>query len=248
MARNPILGINTPNLHAPTTTLSAAPSSGMCRAVVFPLSGGVQFLDDNGALVTPATTGTSVTSLTVNNTATDSVTTVLTLNHILSSGTAANGIGTAMILRSTVASGSSLAGSALTMTFTDVTAASEDASLTMALCVAGGVTDSIVFSAPSAGTNVLTAAGATDANLALRSAGTGVASLQGSAGTNIVAVSTVTGASRLGFFGAAPAIQGLAIADLGAFTDPPSAAEMATLRTTVNSILARLRTPGFIAT
>jgi len=32
-----------------------------------------------------------------------------------------------------------------------------------------------------------------------------------------------------------------AIADLGAFTDPPSAGEMATLRTTVNSILAALR-------
>lgn len=38
------------------------------------------------------------------------------------------------------------------------------------------------------------------------------------------------------------------IADIGAFTDPPTAGEMATLRTTVNSILAALRTANVIKT
>lgn len=36
------------------------------------------------------------------------------------------------------------------------------------------------------------------------------------------------------------------ISDLAAFTDPPSAAEMTTLRTTVNSMLAALRTANLI--
>ena len=39
-----------------------------------------------------------------------------------------------------------------------------------------------------------------------------------------------------------------AISDLGVFTDPPTAGEMATLRTTVNSILAALRTAKVIQT
>jgi hypothetical protein len=39
-----------------------------------------------------------------------------------------------------------------------------------------------------------------------------------------------------------------AIADLPAFTDPPTAGEMATLRTTVNSMLAALRANNTILT
>lgn len=38
-----------------------------------------------------------------------------------------------------------------------------------------------------------------------------------------------------------------AITDVGAFTDPPSAAEMASLRTKVNSALQALRDHGIIA-
>lgn len=91
----------------------------------------------------------------------------------------------------------------------------------------------LAFTATGGGIS-LTVAGTT--TLSLNTGATGNLQLGGNA------------ASKIGFFGTTPAVQGLAIADLGAFTDPPSAAEMATLRTTVNSILTRLRTPGFIAT
>lgn len=61
--------------------------------------------------------------------------------------------------------------------------------------------------------------------------------------------SAVEVSGGLGVHGkAAPASQPAAIADVAAFTDPPSAAEMTALRTKVNSILAALRGAGIIAT
>ena len=74
---------------------------------------------------------------------------------------------------------------------------------------------------------------------------TGQVALVGGSNTLVGIAVNDTG---VGFFGTAPAAQGAALSDIGAFTDPPSAAEMAALRTAVNGILARLRTPGFIAT
>lgn len=69
--------------------------------------------------------------------------------------------------------------------------------------------------------------------------------------TNAYALWVDAGAVRLdgnlGLNGTAPTGQGAAIADLAAFTDPPSAVEMAALRTTINTLLAYLRLRGDIA-
>lgn len=56
----------------------------------------------------------------------------------------------------------------------------------------------------------------------------------------ITATGALTGA-QLAIGAATPVGSLAAIPDLAAFTDPPTAGEMATLRTTVNSILAAMR-------
>ena len=240
MSRDLRLGYSVPNLLTPATALSASPASGMAKALVTPADGGIQFIDALGAVVTPAQSGGSaLTALTVRDTANTDPSTVLTLNHLLTSGTAGVGIGAQMLMRSTVASGSTKSGAGLTMSFTDVTAPSEDSILTTALCVGGALTDSIVLSAPTAGTNVFTAAGATNANLALRAAGTGIASLQGSGGANIVAADTTGGVSRVGFFGVTPLIR-QTVADCVVAADGTSAG------TQLNALLARLRLFGLL--
>ena len=95
------------------------------------------------------------------------------------------------------------------------------------------------LAAPTAGTNVFTAAGATNANLALRAAGTGIASLQGSGGANIVAADTTGGVSRVGFFGVTPLIR-QTVADCVVAADGTSAG------TQLNALLARLRLFGLL--
>lgn len=69
--------------------------------------------------------------------------------------------------------------------------------------------------------------------------------------TNSFALWVDAGATRLdgnlGLNGSAPVAQGAHIVDIAAFTDPPSAVEMAALRTKFNALLTYLRSRGDIA-
>jgi hypothetical protein len=76
-----------------------------------------------------------------------------------------------------------------------------------------------------------------------------IGTLKLGAGAGTAVTATAAEINKLASAGAtvASGTQALAIADLGAFTDPPSAVEMAALRTKVNSILAALRAYGVVA-
>lgn len=207
----------------------------------FPAAGGVQAIDETGAVVNLATTPASgALTVVVTDAVNNGASIALSLAHELSSGSATTGMGVSQQFILPSSTGVDRQAALLTVSFTDATNASEDAALAMSLIVGGTVTPSLSLTVPTAGTNVFTAAGATNANLALRAAGTGAASLQGSGGADIVAVNTTAAASRLGFYGTTPVARASAITPIGAFTDPPSAAEMAALRTSVNAIITAL--------
>lgn len=197
-------------------------------------------------------------SITVNDATVDDVTAGLTLSHT-TSGTASAGIGAGIVLKAENAAGTAKRAAMLSGVLSTVTAGVEVGVAyvlpTAADAPTAGVKVQGLASAvnglevlPSAtGIYVQTYPYGSDANVSIRHLpkGTGSVSLVGGANTMVGVSVNNTG---LGFFGTSPVAQGAAIADLGAFTDPPSAGEMATLRSTVNSILARLRTPGYIAT
>jgi len=86
---------------------------------------------------------------------------------------------------------------------------------------------------------------ATAANqgIALASNGNGAITLDAGAGTGGVQIG-VNAASLVGLYAAAPVARAAAITPIGAFTDPPSAAEMALLRTGVNAIITALQNIG----
>lgn len=205
----------------------------------FPDAGGFQVLDKAGAILTPIGPSGAIDAV-VTDAANNSASTALSLSHALSSGVGANGIGVSQAFGLTDSAGNVDVAATLTVSYTDATSGSEDTALALTMRVGGTGVGIFTLTAPTAGTNVFTAAGSANANFALRSAGSGVASLQGSAGDNIVAVSTVAAASRLGLYGATPVPQAAAITPVGAFTDPPSAAEMAALRTAVNAIITAI--------
>ena len=70
MSRNPVLGLNTPNLTAPTSALSdgAAPAGSVRLALVFPAAGGVQAIDALGNVTTLAGSTSGAALLAANNT------------------------------------------------------------------------------------------------------------------------------------------------------------------------------------
>lgn len=198
-------------------------------------------------------------SVTINDATTNDITAGMTLSHT-TSGTALAGIGTGVVLKAENGAGSAkraamIAGSLSTVTDTaevglvGLYPACADAPVAGARIqgVASAVNGVVVL--PSATTvAVRVYPYGSDTNVSIRylpKGTTGQVQLVGGSNTLVGIAVNDTG---VGFFGTAPAAQGAALADIGAFTDPPSAAEMAALRTAVNGILARLRTPGFIAT
>jgi len=221
----------------PGTALAS--STGIPRgSISFPSAGGFQVVDQTGAVLTIAGVGGALAA-TVTDTANSTSSTALSLTHALSSGVGAVGVGVTQRFVLPNGVGTLDDAAVMTATYTDVTDGSEDAALAFSLMVAGTLRASLSLTAPSAGTNVLTAAGAANANLALQAAGTGVASLQGSGGANIVAVSTNSAASRLGFFNTTPSVQ-LTVADCVPAVDGTSAG------TQLNALLASLRLFGLL--
>jgi hypothetical protein len=76
-----------------------------------------------------------------------------------------------------------------------------------------------------------------------------IGTLKLGSGTGTAVTATATELNKLASAGATvpSGTQAAHVAPLGAFTDPPSAAEMATLRTTVNAILTALQNFNIMA-
>jgi hypothetical protein len=181
----------------------------------------------------------------------------MTLSHT-TSGTAANNIGAGLVLKAENDAGTAKRAGMVAGVLSSVADGAEVGKLVFYPAVADtpvagmevqGVASAVngltVLSAAASGNVRMYPNGETNVSLRIAGKGTGSVSLANPGNTVKVVEVNATG---LGFFGTAPVAQGAALSDIGAFTDPPSAIEMAALRTAVNGILARLRTPGLIAT
>ena len=212
--------------------------------------------DTNYGLASGQTTAQSITA---NDATANDITAGMTLSHT-TSGTASAGIGSGLVFKAENDAGTAKRSAMFAGTLSTVTAAGEIGVANVFPAVADAPVAGLKVQGVSAAVNgVVCLPSATtvavrvypygsDTNVSIRylpKGTTGQVALVGGSNTLVGIAVNDTG---VGFFGTAPAAQGAALSDIGAFTDPPSAAEMAALRTAVNGILARLRTPGFIAT
>lgn len=198
-------------------------------------------------------------SITVNDATANDITAGMTLSHT-TSGTASAGIGAGFVLKAENGAGTAKRAALIAGSLTDVTDTAEVGLVGLYPAVADvPVAGARVQGVASAVNGVVVLPSATtaavrvypygsDTNVSIRYLPKGTTGQVALVGGSNALVGIAVNDTGVGFFGTAPAAQGAALSDIGAFTDPPSAAEMAALRTAVNGILARLRTPGFIAT
>lgn len=210
-------------------------------------------LDVTGAATLGSTLALSGAQTTTINDATNGgVTRGHTLSHT-TTGPATAGVGAGMLLRAESGAGTLRSAGAVDAIHTDVTDGAEVSELVLSAARGGSLLEAARFGAAASAVNSLYVgasatgqpvevhlAGAdTNCGLAISGKGTGSLSLRSGGGDTRVAVNN----TGLGFFGATPAAQPVAVADAagGATVD-------AEARTALNALLARLRTLGLIAT
>lgn len=216
------------------------------RTITFPdASGTVALSGADGAF-------TAAQSVTINDALNTAVTRGLTLSHT-TSNTAQSGVGAGVLLRAESGAGTLRSAGAVDAVHQDVTDGAEISELVLSAArggslleaarfgAAAGAVNSLYVGASATGQPVEVRLAGTDTNcgLAISGKGTGSLTLRSGGGDTRVAVNN----TGLGFFGATPAAQPVAVADAagGATVD-------AEARTALNDLLARLRTLGLIAT